>query len=248
MITEAQLEQLDADALRGVVRGLLTDVARKGQELDFKQALIDKLTHEMAVLKRLKFAAQSERLHGAFNAEQKSLLEETLEADLAALALEIEQAEQGDAAPGAKTDAKTPEKRQPKREALPSDLPRREIAHEPDSTTCACGCAMKRIGEDVAEKLDYVPGVFTVERHVRGKWVCSDKACGGAERIVQAAVAPHIIDMVQGGLRRDRHGAPPSTQGIHPATSTETLFSSARRPASPPASLRHHSENPQRPR
>ena len=48
---------------------------------------------------------------------------------------------------------------------------------------------MKRIGEDVAEKLDYQPGVFTVERHVRGKWVC---AC--CEKLVQAPVAPHIID------------------------------------------------------
>ena len=48
---------------------------------------------------------------------------------------------------------------------------------------------MKRIGEDVAEKLDYQPGVFTVERHVRGKWVC---AC--CEKLVQAPVAAHIID------------------------------------------------------
>ena len=48
---------------------------------------------------------------------------------------------------------------------------------------------MKRIGEDVAEKLDYVPGVFTVERHVRGKWVCAE-----CETLVQVPVAPHIID------------------------------------------------------
>jgi transposase len=48
---------------------------------------------------------------------------------------------------------------------------------------------MKRIGEDVAEKLDYAPGVFTVERHVRGKWVCAH-----CETLVQAPVAPHIID------------------------------------------------------
>ena len=48
---------------------------------------------------------------------------------------------------------------------------------------------MKRIGEDVAEKLDYAPGVFTVERHVRGKWVCAQ-----CETLVQAPVAPHIID------------------------------------------------------
>jgi transposase len=48
---------------------------------------------------------------------------------------------------------------------------------------------MKRIGEDVAEKLDYQPGVFTVERHVRGKW-----ACAQCEKLVQVAVAPHVID------------------------------------------------------
>jgi hypothetical protein len=32
---------------------------------------------------------------------------------------------------------------------------------------------MKRIGEDVSEKFDYVPGVFTVHRHVRGKWAAA---------------------------------------------------------------------------
>ncbi len=47
----------------------------------------------------------------------------------------------------------------------------------------------KRIGEDVAEKLDYVPGVFTVERHVRGKWVCAE-----CETLIQAPVAAHVID------------------------------------------------------
>ncbi len=53
-------------------------------ELAFKQAVIDKLTHENAILKRLKFAAKSE----AYNAEQKSLLEETLDSDLAVVAAE----------------------------------------------------------------------------------------------------------------------------------------------------------------
>ena len=61
--------------------------------------------------------------------------------------------------------------------------------HEPENTTCGCGQAMQRIGEDVAEKLDYQPGVFTVERHIRGKWVC--KCC---EKLVQAPIAPHVIE------------------------------------------------------
>ncbi len=65
------------------------------------------------------------------------------------------------------------ERQKPKRQSLPANLPRREIRHEPESTTCGCGCQMKRIGENVAEKLDYVPGVFTVERHIRGKWACA---------------------------------------------------------------------------
>ena len=86
----------------------------------------------MAVLKRLKFAARSE----AFNAEQKSLLEETIDADLAALQAEIEQASQ----PGEQTKG---EKQQPKRQALPANLPRREIRHEPENTTCSCGCALE---------------------------------------------------------------------------------------------------------
>ncbi|MDF6720300.1 transposase, partial [Escherichia coli] len=55
--------------------------------------------------------------------------------------------------------------------------------------TCTCGCALKRIGEDISEKLDYTPGTFTVERHIRGKWVCDQ-----CETLVQTPVPPHVID------------------------------------------------------
>ena len=75
MIDDAQIEALGAQQLRQIVRALMVDVAGQRGEIAFKQATIDKLTHEMAVLKRLKFAVKSE----AFNAEQKSLIEETLD-------------------------------------------------------------------------------------------------------------------------------------------------------------------------
>ena len=177
MISMQDVDKLDAQQMRGAMRSMLKQMERHSREIVFKQAIIDKLTHENAVLKRLKFAAQSER----FNAEQRDLLEETLDADLEAVWREIEALTP--AAPA------TSERRQPKRAPLPAALPRREIRHEPESTTCACGCQMTRIGEDIAEKLDYVPGVFTVERHVRGKW-----ACAKCETIVQAPVAAHVID------------------------------------------------------
>jgi transposase len=173
----ATIDTLDAQQLRQTLRAAQEFIERQTREVAFKQAAIDKLTHEMAVLKRLKFAAKSE----AFSAEQTSLIEETLDADLAALAAEIEVQQPAQPAPR--------DKQQPKRQSLPAHLPRREVVHEPDNTTCGCGQAMKRIGQDVAEKLDYQPGVFSVERHVRGKWVC---AC--CQTLVQAPVPAHIID------------------------------------------------------
>ena len=182
--TATNLDHLDAQQLRELVQSLMgrveageLEIERRDREIAFKQATIDKLTHEMAVLKRLKFASKSE----SFSTEQRNLLEDTLDADLAAMELELEQLTPAKAAPQGK--------QQPKRQVLPSHLPRREIHHEPHNVICTCGCMLKRIGEDIAEKLDYQPGVFTVERHVRGKWVCNR-----CETLIQAPVAPHIID------------------------------------------------------
>ena len=179
MVVEPQsLESLSAEQLRSALLSMLQAAAAKDKELAFKQAMIDKLTDENALLKRMKFAAQSER----FSPEQKSLLEDDIEADLQAVASEM------DALSQTLTPA-TAEKKQARRVPLPAHLPRREIRHEPESTICACGCRMLRIGEDVAEKLDYEPGTFCVERHIRGKW-----ACHKCERITQAPVEAHVID------------------------------------------------------
>ena len=67
MIATTDLSQLDAPQLREVVRSLMSDMAskdaeieRRDREIAFKQAIIDKINHEMAVLKRLKYAARSE--------------------------------------------------------------------------------------------------------------------------------------------------------------------------------------------
>ena len=166
MTSPADLAHFDAEQLRALAARLMA-------EMQAKQTLIDKLTHEMAVLKRIKFAATSE----AYTGEQQRLLFETIEADLEAWQAEIDKA--------APEVADTREKQQPRRAALPANLLRTEIVHEPALTTCSCGCKLQRIGEDIAEKLDYQPGVFTVERHVRGNWAC--KQC---ETLVQTPVAP----------------------------------------------------------
>lgn len=190
MIAPQQLDTLDPQQMRQALLTLMAENAamdvlldQRQREVAFKQAQVDKLTHELAVLKRLKFAATSEKFCAGLSAEQKSLLEETLDSDVAEASAEIDRAKGNDKGKDKK------DKQQPKRAPLPPHLPRREVHHEPESTACTCGCQMKRIGQDISEKLDYEPGVFTVERHVRGKW-----ACAHCEKLVQAPVAAHIID------------------------------------------------------
>ena len=162
-LSHLQLQELAA-ALLNQLSEKNSIIESKDQELQFRQAKIDKLTHEIAVLRRLKFAASSERLA---NEQQASLLDEAIDADLAAIEAELEALRQR-GSPNAQADAP----RTPRRTLLPTHLPRTVLRHEPDSTQCGCGAALERIGEDVSERLDYAPGTFSVERHVRGKWVC----------------------------------------------------------------------------
>src|SRR5471030_3559259 len=44
-----------------------------------------------------------------------------------------------------------------------------------------CGAGMAKLGEDVTEVLDYVPGHFQVIRHVRPKYAC--KACDAIAQV-----------------------------------------------------------------
>ena len=171
-----QLRALAAQLMQRV-ESLDQTVETMGKKIHSDQTVIEKLTHEIAQLKRLKFAKRS----GQLNPAQASLLEDLIDTDIAAIEAELQ------ALQTPSTPAET--KQKPKRTALPPEFPRTLIHHEPDNTHCPCGCALKRIGEDVSEKLDYTPGVFTVERHVRGKWVCDE-----CETLIQAPVPAQVID------------------------------------------------------
>ena len=195
VIAPESLTSLSAQELREMVTGLMArigehdrqiiqrdeTIASKDREILYRQTKIDQLTHEMAVLKRWKFGRSREQL----DSTQASLLDEAIDADIAAIELELQTL-----APALLADVAP--RQQPKRAALPPELPRIDQHHEPDSTTCTtagCGCTLKRIGEDVSEKLDYTPGLFTVERHIRGKW-----ACAQCQTLTQAAVPAQVID------------------------------------------------------
>lgn len=176
--------QLNPEQLRSLAAQLLQrvdcldkQVETLDKEVRHHKTRNQQLIHEIAQLKRHRFAKRAE----SFSPDQTSLLDDLLETDLAAIEAELEAL--------VPKPAPSPARQQPKRTALPAEFPRTLIHHEPESTQCTCGCALKRIGEDVSEKLDYTPGVFSVERHIRGKWVCED-----CETLIQAPVPAHVID------------------------------------------------------
>ena len=165
------------DQLRALAAQLMSKVDTMGRKIHRDQTIIEQLTHEIAILKRHRFAKRSEQI----SPEQGNLLDDLLNTDLEAIDAELT------ALRPAPAPAEVRQK--PKRAPLPPQFPRTVIHHEPESTQCTCGCQLQRIGEDVSEKLDYTPGVFTVEQHVRGKW-----ACRQCETLIQAPVPAQVID------------------------------------------------------
>jgi len=67
------------------------------------------------------------------------------------------------------------------RKPLPEELPRVEVIHDipEEEKQCDCGTILSCIGQDVSEKLDYIPAKLRVIRHIRLKYAC--KGCEGVE-------------------------------------------------------------------
>ena len=171
------------------------------------QALIEEIAKQQRLIHRL-FGQKSEGL----TPKQTHLNQETALEDLALL----EQAHDNFLAklsdderaklPASKsidtqTDGKDTQLRKPtkpkrqKRIVIPDNLDIHTIIHEPPSTTCDCGCQMTQIGQDMQDKLGFVPKQFYRERHVYPKYTCRNAECTHyRERLVQAKTDAQIID------------------------------------------------------
>jgi transposase len=156
----AELQQYVAD-LTAARNGLQEQVLRNEQ-----------LKLRLARLLRERFGASSEKLRGEI--EQLELLLGELEEQVA----EAMPPEPDKAAAPPETET---QRRKPVRKPLPATLPRDVVEHAAPCACPKCGGALRPLGEDVTEVLDYVPGSFRVIRHVRPKL-----SCRGCESIAQA--------------------------------------------------------------
>ena len=162
----------DIAALKRIIADMASDAMTAKAE-------IAKLKFQLARYRRAEFGRSSEKL--AREIEQLELAIESLETDQAermAAASPVVAAAIDDAV----------EKQKPARRPLPEHLPREEVRHAAACTCPHCGGGLRRIGEEVSETLDYVPGRFKVIRHVREKLSC--RAC---DTVIAAPAPDHAI-------------------------------------------------------
>jgi len=81
------------------------------------------------------------------------------------------------------------------RRPIGDHLPRRDVLHDvpEEDRSCPCGRAKTKIGEDVTEQLDYIPGKIEVLRHIYPKYACACCKDG-------VTTAPTVSGPIAGGL------------------------------------------------
>ena len=167
-------------------------VQRLEEELKVAQLTIEKLKVEVAYLRRMKYGRSSERLEHAQLDLVGGQVAPTVQAETAV-------ASTSNVASLDEHRKKRAYRPRPNLRDLPEHLPRRTVMHLPAGHQAGCGCpacglALREIGQDVSEVLDYEPGSFHVVRHVRPKLACS-----GCADIKQAAAPSRPIDRVMAG-------------------------------------------------
>ena len=163
----------DIEALKALVLEQQAQLTYQRAQLALNITEIEHLKLLIAKLKRMQFGRSSERL----------------DQEIEQYELRLEELQSAQAQQATSPKAKAEKKSQPVRRPLPAHLPRERVVHEPACECPDCGAAMRKIGEDVSEVLEYVPGRFRVIRHVRPKL-----ACAACERIVQIQAPSRPID------------------------------------------------------
>jgi transposase len=166
------------------VANLPDDIETLKQLLINRDQIIAKLMVEIARLKRWRFGRSAEQTDAALLQLQLALSD--LQACAVVVAPETVPVEESTTAPPLKHSTSL---RRVSR-AFPAHLPRETIVHAPTSCTCPdCGAAMRKLGEDISEMLDFVPGYFKVLRHVRPKL-----SCGRCARVIQVSAPSRPIE------------------------------------------------------
>jgi transposase len=139
------------DALPDNPAELKRIIAAMAQDALTAEAEIARLKFQLARYRRAEFGRSSEKL-----------TRETEQLELELEILETDQAERlATASPEVAAAVETAaEAQKPARRPLPEHLPREDLRHSAPCSCPSCGGALRKIGDEVSETFDYVPGRF----------------------------------------------------------------------------------------
>ena len=178
------------------VTSLPDDIPTLKRLLASRDEMIARLMAEIARLNRWQYGRSAERMDETLAQLQLAL--DDLQASVQPLVpppLPVIPPKESKQATS-ESDKQGLQRRKPR--AFPEHLPRETVVHEPADCHCPeCGNALKKLGEDVSEMLDFVPGYFKVIRHVRPKL-----SCGHCDTMVQEPAPSRPIErgMAAAGL------------------------------------------------
>ena len=166
------LDTLNHETLKALIVAQHEQLLHKDEQLTSRDEEIERLKLLIAKLRRMRFGRKSEKLD--WEIEQLELKLDELQAS---------RAQQVAACPSPLAASNVNRATKRARQPLPDHLPRETHKILPKQETCPdCSGALKPLGEDVSEILEYVPEHFKVIRQVRPKLACArcDKITSGS--------------------------------------------------------------------
>ncbi len=163
---------------------LASSFDEQSETVTSQQQLIEKLQHELALLKRYIFGQRRERFID--DPRQQKLFE-------------IDQQQLEQAAQPQEEDHEPPSKGAGRkghgRRPLPAFLARQDKIYEltPEELPCpCCGKPRCKVSQAISEQLEYVPASLFVLRHIRYVYACQEEGCQA--NMVTASKPPQPID------------------------------------------------------
>ncbi len=183
------------EAVLGRESHLLAALEESSQTVAAQQQTIEKLSHELALLKRHIFGHRRERF--AEDPRQQHLFEVQNDSSSSSSTPAVESTE----------EPSTQKRRGHGRRPLPQFLPRKRVEHAVSAEELVCPCcgeSREKIDEEVSEQLAYVPASLYIEEHARFTYACRKcqeqvvTASKPAQPIEKSVAGPsllaHVID------------------------------------------------------
>jgi transposase len=179
------IRQLRADH-EGQVQSLQADLqAERNERIEYQNKALEYF-EELQLMRRRLFGRSAERLSEA-DRKQLWLFNEAE----AIAATEKQQ-------PSERVPVRSHTRAKRGRKPLPADLARVEMIHDIEESEKSCGCGepLKRIGQEVCEKLEIIPAQVRVRRHVRPKYACRTCEGSGDEEKAAVRIAPAVKQLL----------------------------------------------------